>query len=141
MKLSYYIAIFSLLFLPFSNVYAQDHHHGGEKGAPSLSLIEIMQGMDKNLSELSSAIMNDDFELITESAHSIAHHPSISKEDLHILFERLGNKKEGFITCDTAVHTLAIDLAMAGKEEDMVKVLESHAAMIAKATECHKNYR
>lgn len=141
MKLSLYIAIFSLLFCPFSNVYAQNHHHGGEKDAPSLSLVEIMQGMDESLSELSSAIMNDDFELITASAHNIAHHPSISKEDLHTLFEKLGDKKEGFITCDTEVHTLAVDVAMAGKEEDMVKVLESHATMMAKATECHDKYR
>ena len=139
MKLAYFLTIiFSLIT---SNSLAQEHHHhhGGNDDVEDQSIVSIMQGMNENLGNLSKAIMLEDYKLITLSAHKIANHPGI--KDMDKLFKRLGDKKEGFIKCDTAVHNLAVEVAKAGKEKDMTKVLNKHSAMLTKAVECHSKYR
>ena len=141
MKQVYFIAMVVLPFFISTHSFAQEHHHGDEVNVPSQSIVLIMQGMNKSLSKLSSAIMLEDYTLITLSAHNIANHPSINKEDLEILFKRLGPQKEAFIECDKAVHDLAVEIAKAGKQQNMDKVLEKYSAMMVQAAECHKKYR
>lgn len=128
----------------FSSSYgfAQEHHHGHEaNNIETQSMIEIMQGMNANLNTLTSAILAEDFPLITSSAHDIANHPGIEQEDLHKLFERLGSKKEEFIACDSAVHHLAKEISEAGAQKNMGLILEKYYAMIGKTVECHQKYR
>ena len=120
--------------------FAQDHHHGHENHEETQSLIAIMQGMEKNLYKLTSAILIENFPAITSAAHDIAYHPGIAKEDLHHLFERLGPLKEDFIECDNAVHDLARDISKAGEQENMDLVLEKYSAMLVKTVECHREY-
>lgn len=124
-----------------SNIIAQEHHHATEDKTDSLPVVLIMQGMDKSLSQLSSAIMYEDYERISLSAHNIANHPAINKEDIDALFKRLGPKKAAFIKCDTEVHDLAVAIAKAGKNNNMGKILENYSAMLVKAAECHSNFR
>ena len=134
------LAIISTCFTSF-NIFAQEHHHGNKSNIAAQPIIQIMQNMNENLANLSKAIMLDDYATITLSAYKIANHPPISKEDIDALFKRLGEKKKDFIACDTSVHNLPVDIAKAGKKQDMPVILEAYSSMINKAAECHKNYR
>jgi alpha-beta hydrolase superfamily lysophospholipase len=137
-----YIGTFLIALLFVSSYgFAKDSHHGHGSSDNSKTIKHVMQDMNKNLAELVRAIMQEDYDLIASSADNIANHPSIKQEDLHALFERLGDKKEAFIQCDKAVHDLALSLSKAGEQEDMERVLNSYFAMLIKTVECHRDYR
>ena len=122
--------------------FAQEHHHGHNGSDKATQpIIEIMRGMNTNLNKLTDAVILEDFSLIASSAHDIANHPGIDQEDLNQLFERLGNRKQAFISCDSAVHNLAADISKAAEAQNMDLVLEKYAAMLAKTVECHQKYR
>ncbi len=130
------------LLLVYTGAFAQEHHHGhGNDSNTSETIIKIMQGMNENLGELSRAIMLENYALISSSAYDIANHPGILQEDLNVLFARLGDQKEAFIKCDTAVHDLAIELSHAGEQKDMTLILSKYSAMLSKAAECHRKYK
>ena len=141
MKPSFQVIIFTLALIINYTAFAQEHHHGEKGNASAQSIVKIMQDMNKNLANLSKAIMLEDYDIITLSAHKIANHPPIIKGEIDKLFKRLGEKKEAFIACDTAVHNLAVEIAKAGKKQNMPNILTAHSAMVSKATECHKNFR
>jgi len=125
-----------------TNAFAQEHHHGhGGSDSNSEKIVSVMQGMNKSLGELSRGIMLEKYSLISSSAYDIANHPNIIQEDLQALFMRLGDQKEAFVKCDTAVHNLAMEIFHAGEEKDMNLILSKYSAMLSKATECHKNYK
>jgi hypothetical protein len=134
---SFFIA---LLFVS-SYGLAQEHRHGHGNSERSETIKHVMRGMNKNLANLSRAIMREDYDLIASSADNIANHPGIKRKDLHALFERLGDKKEAFIQCDEAVHDLALSVSKAGQQENMALVLDQYSAMLSKAVECHRAYR
>ncbi len=132
--------LIALLFAP-SHGFAQEHHSAHGNSEHSETIKHVMRGMDKNLANLSRAIMREDYDLIASSADNIANHPGIKQKDLHALFERLGDKKEAFIQCDKTVHDLALSVSKAGEQKDMARVLDQYSAMLSKTVECHKAYR
>ncbi len=134
---------FALIVFLFVGSYgfAQEHHHGHATSEATKPIAEIMQGMNSSLYDLTSAIVLEDYALITTAARDIVNHPSIAQGDLDSLFSRLGAEKEAFIACDDRVHELAGEIAEAGEQKDMDLVLEKYAAMIGKTVECHRNYK
>jgi len=58
------------LFSPIG--LAQEHHHGHENQEYSETIKHVMRGMNKNLADLSRAIMREDYDLIASSADNIA---------------------------------------------------------------------
>ncbi len=139
-----FFSLISILILSLTtslSVFSQEHHHGESSNELAQPIVQIMQNMNEDLANLSKAIMLEDYDNITLSAHKIANHPPIIKEDMDELFKRLADKKEAFIACDTTVHNLAVEIAKAGKKQDMTLVLDKYSAMISKSVECHNNFR
>ena len=78
-------------------------------------LVEIMQGLERDLAVVAHGIWVRDTEIVREGAAAIADHPRVPLEQMATVQAELGEEFGGFVQLDRQVHDLAVELAAAAE--------------------------
>lgn len=105
------------------------------------SLKQIMQQLGKDYSNLSHAILIEDFVGAAEAAQAIADHDKPALGQRMKVFGELGSEMSAFKSADKKVHDLALSVEEAAKAKDMPLLIKYHAQMLTACMSCHTPYR
>lgn len=124
------IVIILALFMPFVAM-----------GEESLTLKDVMKGLNTNLQEASYGIIMEDYDLVAKSAQAIAEHPTPAPEVLKKVADHLGAEMPKFKGFDLQVHDTALKLKAAAIEHDKEELINQHSAIVRGCVGCHQSYR
>jgi len=113
----------------------------GEGTAAAPSLREIMVVLAQDAAQLNDAIWIEDYDTVAAAADNIAGHPNVSPEQRIEFQDALGPEFADFVKSDQRVHNLALQLAEAGRGQDMDQVLSGYAELQRECVACHTAFR
>jgi cytochrome c556 len=105
------------------------------------SLKFVMQGLLKDTQELTSAMLNEDFILITAKAKHIADHPKPSMATRNKLMKAMGAEMINFKAYDFVVHNAALEIVKSAQQNNIDGVGENFKKMIGGCLSCHNMFK
>lgn len=105
------------------------------------SLQGVMQQLGQDYSALNQAILMEDFEAASASAHAIANHGTPSIAQKMKLMATLGTDMMAFKKVDAKVHELAVQIEESAKANDMKQLIQQQSRMLHACMQCHTVYR
>lgn len=109
--------------------------------AESRTLASIMEQLDRDLGEATSALMQDDLDALARAADAIAEHPAPSADERGRIVKHLGPDARDFRAHDQEVHKRATALGKAARNADRKAVLRNHGALVESCVACHTDFR
>jgi len=109
--------------------------------APEGSLKLVMQGLLKDTQALTSAMLNEDFSLITTQAKNIAEHPKPSMAIRKKLMKAMGADMAKFKANDNIVHSAAVEIMKSAQQKNIKGVSENYKKMIGGCLACHSEFK
>jgi len=109
--------------------------------APEGSLKLVMQGLLKDTQALTSAMLNEDFSLITTQAINIADHPKPSMAIRKKLMKAMGADMVKFKANDNIVHSAAVEIMKSAQQKNIKDVGENFKKMIGGCLSCHSSFK
>lgn len=104
-------------------------------------LKEIMQGLQNNLVGISTGLLTDDFEIIAQSADSIASHPRIPPWQVKLVAAELGSEMAAFKQLDTLVHDMSLEISAAASRHDRDEAIAVYHRLLNACLSCHSHYK
>lgn len=105
------------------------------------TLKEIMQGLRDDLVAISDGLLTDDFEQVTQGAHSIANHPQIAPAQVQLVAAALGQEMPSFKQLDVLVHNQSLEISAAARSLDRDGAIAAYQRMIQGCFDCHHTYK
>ena len=107
-----------------------------------LTLVEIMEGLEADLADVSHGIWTQDPFIISQAATRIADHPQVPAEQLSVIKMELGSDLANFVRYDQMVHAGAVQLADSANALAAMDVLFSIYHTIEQGCfSCHASYQ
>lgn len=108
----------------------------------TMALLPIMVHLERDMQSISSGLWRHDFEQIAASADNIANHPKIQPADLKTIQSILGDTQfRTFVRDDRQVHSMALELRDAARNEDFKKVADAYQKLEQGCISCHLSHR
>ncbi len=101
----------------------------------------IMKGLLTETLKLTEGIIQTDYLMIEKSANKIANHPPANMATRKKLAKEFGPEMLKFKNFDSIVHTSALDILEASKEQDMVKIIGDYQKIVQGCQDCHSVFR
>jgi cytochrome c556 len=113
----------------------------GKAVAGEHTLKSIMQGLGRDIAELTRAMMADDMPAVTQAAAAIADHPRPNLGERLYLLGRMGADTEEFQQHDARVHQLAVRVKQAAEAGDRPSLEAGYQQLTAACLACHHRFR
>ena len=110
-------------------------------GAAEGNLKNIMQGLERNFTQLVEALLVGDREQLVEAAGEIAQHPEIPGYQRVLIAEELGEEIAQFAQFDQVVHSLSLGLQEKGLVMTEPELLRNTQEILAACFSCHVAYK
>jgi cytochrome c556 len=105
------------------------------------SLKLVMQGLLKDTQELTAAMLNEDFALITTKAENIADHPKPSMATRMKIMKAMGSDMAQFKANDEIVHKAALAIMTNAEQKNIDGVGDNFKKMIGGCLSCHSQFK
>jgi cytochrome c556 len=105
------------------------------------TLKEIMQGLRDDVFVLADGMFIDDLDRVAKGAAGIAHHPSISGEQVQRVAVELGPEMPAFKQLDIRVHDLSMSIISAAGAQDRERISADFQQLINGCLACHTSYK
>lgn len=128
--MKYNIILTILLTLPMTSIATTN----------TLTLKSVMQGLEKSMNNMNTAIFNADYIAIEKAAQEIASHPK-PKSELSTIVKTLNIRLFSFKSLDGRVQDSAVEIAKLAKKKDMSGILKKHTIIINNCVKCHTEFR
>lgn len=128
--------LFSVLILFTPNLKAQTV----QVEAP-MDLRTIMEKLGHDMEAVTRAIFTEDWPLIAELAHEIAHHAEPQMAEKVEILTWLGPDAGKFRRFDMQVQEAATEMGEAAKQADGQRVIEAFAKTQQSCLACHQSFR
>lgn len=108
----------------------------------TMALLPIMVQLEQDMESISSGLWRHDFEQIAASADNITHHPKIRRSQIGTIRSILGDTRfQTFVRDDKRVHSMALELRQAAREEDFKRTAEIYQNLQQGCISCHLSHR
>lgn len=104
-------------------------------------LHRLMVGLAQDMDRIATGIWYEDYTLIREGAHGIAHHPKIPPRQVATIKAALGSSFSAFVQYDKTVHQEAMNLVQAAEARKWSSVLQTRARLQQGCVNCHTAFR
>jgi cytochrome c556 len=110
-------------------------------GSKPLQFRGIMQGLDRNMQDITAAISREDWELVAQLAPKIAKHPEPPLTEKMRILAYLGTNASEFHRIDAQTHEAARDMEQFAEFGDGKAVIQAFARVQENCLACHQNFR
>lgn len=131
-------AVAACLFFSGNIAQVQADETAGNK---ALQFRGIMQGLDRNMQDITAAISREDWELVALLAPKIAKHPEPPLAEKMRILAYLGTKASEFHRIDAQTHEAARDMEQVAEFGDGKAVIQAFARVQENCLACHQNFR
>lgn len=110
-------------------------------GNKTLQFRSIMQGLDRNMQDITAAISRADWARVAQLSSKIAKHPEPPLAEKKRILAYLGSNASEFHRIDAQTHEAAHDMEQVAEFGDGKAVIQAFARVQENCLACHQNFR